>query len=96
MVCDNAGKERIVTQKEYYDFREEENTRQVSILALVRGALKKWKIILLADHTKFDHTSLIRSASFSMINALITDRRPSDEWMTCMEEENVRVLYPEE
>jgi len=54
------------------------------------------KIILLADHTKFDHTSLIRSASFSMINALVTDRRPSDEWMTCMEEENVRVLYPEE
>ena len=54
------------------------------------------KIILLADHTKFDHTSLIRSASFSMINTLVTDRRPSDEWMTCMEQENVKVLYPEE
>ena len=54
------------------------------------------KIILLADHTKFDHTSLIRSASFSMINTLVTDRRPSDEWMTCMEQENVKVLYPVE
>ena len=37
-----------VTSKEYYDFREEENTRQVSLLTLLKGALKRWKIILLA------------------------------------------------
>ena len=37
-----------VTSKEYYDFREEENTRQVSLLSLLKGALKRWKIILLA------------------------------------------------
>ena len=36
-----------VTSKEYYDFREEENTRQVSLLTLLKGALKRWKIILL-------------------------------------------------
>ena len=37
-----------MTSKEYYDFREEENTRQVSLLSLLKGALKRWKIILLA------------------------------------------------
>lgn len=37
-----------MTQKEYYDFREEENTRQVSFLQLVRNLLKSWKLILLA------------------------------------------------
>ena len=36
-----------MTSKEYYDFREEENTRQVSLLTLLKGALKRWKIILL-------------------------------------------------
>lgn len=37
-----------MTKKEYYDFREEENTRQVSLFLLVRNALKSWKVILLA------------------------------------------------
>ena len=52
------------------------------------------KVILLADHTKFDRTSLIRTAPFSMIHTLITDREPSEEWMRHMEEENVQVLFP--
>ena len=43
-----AGKEGIVTKKEYYDFREEENTRQVNLFLLVQSALKSWKLILLA------------------------------------------------
>ena len=37
-----------MTKKEYYDFREEENTRQVNLFLLVRHALKGWKLILLA------------------------------------------------
>ena len=43
-----AGKENIVTQKEYYDYREDENTRQVSLVKLLRCALMRWKLILLA------------------------------------------------
>lgn len=43
-----AGKESIVTQKDFYDFREENNTRQVSLIRLVRGALKNWILILIA------------------------------------------------
>ena len=38
----------IVTQKEYYDYREDENTRQVSVIELLRCAFKKWQLILLA------------------------------------------------
>jgi hypothetical protein len=37
-----------VTKKEFYDFREEENTRQVNLFLLVQSALKSWKLILLA------------------------------------------------
>ena len=43
-----AGKEKTVTQKEYYDYREDENTRQVSLSKLMRCALMRWKVILLA------------------------------------------------
>ena len=37
-----------MTQKEYYDFREEGTTRQVSLEKLLRCALRKWKLILIA------------------------------------------------
>ena len=37
-----------MTQKEYYDYREDENTRQVSLYKLLRCALMRWKLILLA------------------------------------------------
>lgn len=37
-----------MTQKEYYDFREDENTRHVSLVCLLKSALKRWKIILIA------------------------------------------------
>ena len=37
-----------MTQKDYYDFREEGTTRQVSLEKLLRCALRKWKLILLA------------------------------------------------
>ena len=91
MVCDNAGKERIVTQKEYYDFREEENTRQVSILALVRGALKKWKIILLAGLVVgclFGGYKIvsIRSHKQAMIDDYDTYKAKSDAYKKSIEE----------
>lgn len=37
-----------MTQKDYYDFREDGKTRQVSLDKLIRCALRKWKLILLA------------------------------------------------
>ena len=37
-----------VTKKEYYDFREEDNTRQVNLMMLLRVAFKKWMLILAA------------------------------------------------
>lgn len=43
-----GGKENDLTQKDYYDFREDENTRQVSLVNLLRCACKRWMIILLA------------------------------------------------
>ena len=37
-----------MTQKDFYDYREDENTRQVSLMRLLRCALMRWKLILLA------------------------------------------------
>jgi DeoR/GlpR family transcriptional regulator of sugar metabolism len=52
------------------------------------------RVILLADHTKFNKTSLIRTLSYDKVDVLVTDQKPSDEWILRMKERKVRVLYP--
>ncbi len=52
------------------------------------------RVIIVADHTKFDKTSLIRTLSYDRVDVLVTDQKPSDEWLDRMKDKNVRVLYP--
>ena len=52
------------------------------------------RVIIVADHTKFNKTSLIRTHSYDKVDVLVTDRKPSDEWINRLEAQNVRVLYP--
>lgn len=52
------------------------------------------RVIIVADHTKFNKTSLIRTLSYDKVDVLVTDRKPSDEWIDRLEAQNVRVLYP--
>ena len=52
------------------------------------------RVIIVADHTKFNKTSLIRTLSYNKVDVLVTDRKPSDEWINRLETQNVRVLYP--
>ena len=52
------------------------------------------RVILIADHTKFNKTSLIRTLSYDKVDMLVTDQKPSDEWILRMKERKVRVLYP--
>ena len=52
------------------------------------------RVIIVADHTKFNKTSLIRTLPYEKVDVLVTDRKPSDEWIDRLEAQNVRVLYP--
>lgn len=54
------------------------------------------EVVVIADHTKFDKTSLIRTLPYEKVDVLVTDQKPSDEWIRRMEDENVRLLYPPE
>lgn len=51
------------------------------------------KVVLLADHTKFDQTAFARLAELSRIDVLITDRKPSEAWLKLLSGKNVEVLY---
>ena len=51
------------------------------------------KVLLLADHTKFDKTAFANLVELSRVDVLITDRKPSDAWLNLLAEKNVEVLY---
>lgn len=51
------------------------------------------RIILLADHTKFDKTAFVKLADLEQIDYLITDRKPSAEWLELLGRKNIEVVY---
>jgi DeoR/GlpR family transcriptional regulator of sugar metabolism len=51
------------------------------------------KVILLADHTKFDRTAFTNLVELNKIDYLITDQKPSEPWLKCLDEHNIEVLY---
>lgn len=51
------------------------------------------KVILLADHTKFDKNAFVKLADWEQIDYLITDERPSDAWLQLLQGKNIEVLY---
>ena len=52
------------------------------------------KIYLLADHTKFGCVGFSKLAEIKEIDAVITDQKPSQEWMDLFADRQVEVIYP--
>ena len=52
------------------------------------------KRILLCDSTKFDKISTSRLFGFELIDILVTDTKPSQEWITYLQSENVQLICP--
>ncbi|MCC6485175.1 MAG: DeoR/GlpR transcriptional regulator [Armatimonadetes bacterium] len=52
--------------------------------------------VLLVDHTKFDAPSLFRICDWGPVSRIVTDRKPSAQWLEFFEERGVRVVFEEE
>ncbi|MGF7045622.1 DeoR/GlpR family transcriptional regulator of sugar metabolism [Paenibacillus sp. DS2015] len=51
------------------------------------------RIILLADHMKFDKIAFVKLVDLARIHYLITDQKPSDPWLELLAKHNVEVIY---
>lgn len=51
------------------------------------------KIILLADHTKFDDAKLFKSIPLSKISTIVTDRRPREEYVDYCKSSGIELLF---
>ena len=72
-----------------FDSNEEE--AELKRLLVKRGQ----RIILLADHTKFNKVAFVKVLDFSQIDTVITDRKPAQEWIDKFQEKEVRLISPE-
>jgi len=50
--------------------------------------------ILLVDHTKFSAPSLFKIVDFDAISRIVTDERPTAEWMEFLGSKGIAVSYP--
>lgn len=71
-----------------FDSNEEEG--ELKKLMAERGQ----KIILLADHSKFDRVAFVKILELDALDILVTDREPSQEWRELCREKGIRLLYP--
>ena len=63
--------------------------------AVLRRVMMKHarKSVLLCDHTKFDNISFSKIGSFDHIDYLITDVKPSGEWIEFLQKQDIQILY---
>lgn len=52
--------------------------------------------ILLVDHTKFLSPSLFKICELDDVSRIVTDCRPADSWVDCLNERGIDLLYPED
>ena len=60
-----------------------------------RTILNAKETILLADHTKFTAPSLYKIGTFDNISKIVTNQKPSDDWMAFLQSKNIEVIYPQ-
>ncbi len=52
--------------------------------------------ILAADHSKFDRIAFSKICDVHQVHTVVTDEKPSDQWMEYFERAGICCLYPEE
>lgn len=72
-------------------FDSDENEADIKQLMATKAA----KIILLADHSKFDSVAFAKLMDLESVDVLVTDRRPSEAWVDVLAAANVQLLCPE-
>ncbi len=51
------------------------------------------KVILLADHSKFNQTAFVKLLDLDAVDYLITDRDPGEEWRNICKENNITLYF---
>lgn len=61
-------------------------------LVLQRAA----KVYFVGDHTKFDNPSLYKIADIDRLDGIVTNKKPSEKWITTASKKQIKMIYPKE
>ena len=67
------------------------NEAEVAVKRAIVGQADR--VAVLADHTKFGRVALLKLSELGDISYLITDERPSQEWVDRCEELGVELIF---
>lgn len=70
-------------------FDSNEDEAEIKKLMVERGQ----KIILLADHSKFDKVAFVKLLDFERLDMLVTDREPSQDWKDTLKNKKVSLVW---
>lgn len=51
------------------------------------------EVVLLADHSKFDQSAFVTLIDLKNVNYIITDMKPSDEWIDYCKNQGINLIY---
>ncbi len=51
------------------------------------------EVVFLVDQSKFDKTAFLKLSDFKYIDYIVTDKKPSDEWIKFLESKDVKLIY---
>ena len=51
------------------------------------------KVALLVDHSKFDRTAFIKFIDYSDLDYVVTDQKPSKEWMDFFQKRAIQIIF---
>ena len=55
---------------------------------------KASEVIFVGDHAKFDNPALYKIADIDQLDYIVTDKRPSDEWIDVAKRKNIEMIHP--
>lgn len=56
---------------------------------------KAGRVIFVGDHSKFDNPALYKIADISQLHTIVTDRKPSRQWISLSKTTGISLVYPE-
>ena len=58
--------------------------------------LRGQQVVLMADHSKFDHAAFITFCSLEQLSCVVTDRMPSQPYLDVLAANHIRLLCPDQ
>lgn len=89
--------EKVIVSCKAFDITNGFTDSSEETVCVKRAMLKAGQVRIMAvDSSKFERTAFCKIIDLKEIDYIVTDKKPEDEILRVLEQENVKIIYPEE